>query len=180
MKLLEALGSLENLKHAVANLDASFDMEVMAPSQPINLWLPNWAKTLHGVEATSDPKIKECFGVYLIATHPDNEVIYVGKATPGMRSDTSNRTINYHLSGRMFIHIGSAPNEPIPGVMLNRGALLTKRRMTEAAKKCVQDGALLIALVRIEPWQAASYVETYLQAAIMLKGELPLANDRIG
>lgn len=119
--------------------------------------------------------------MYLIATYPEDEVIYIGKATPGSRSNTSNYTVNHHLAGEMFSHVGRPPSKAAPGVLFHKGLLMEKTRMNEAAKKKVTAGALRIALITIQPWQCASYVETYLQAvAQLLDGALPFANDRIG
>ncbi|RZU36905.1 hypothetical protein EV700_3118 [Fluviicoccus keumensis] len=181
MKIGDAVKIITNLENAVCGLQGAFRLNVSMPEEPIKKWLTNWPMTLHGAQSVSAPEVRSAFGVYVIATYPEGDVIYVGKATPGARNDTSDRTIDHHLTGEMLVRVGRPPSVAIPGIMFHKGSLLAAPRMTETAKSRVQKGDLTIALLMIEPWQFSSYVETYLRAAIHVHdGILPLANERIG
>jgi hypothetical protein len=181
MKLTTALEMLQNFEKSTCDLPGGFRAKISCPKEPINKWLPIWHEKLCGASSVSGREVMSMFGVYLIATYPDEEVIYVGKATPGARADPNDRGVNHHLAGEMFVHIGSPPLRGRSDIFLHRGKLLSKSRMTEESKLRVKEGNLLIALAAIEPRECASYLETYLQAAIALSdGVLPQGNDRIG
>lgn len=181
MKLSKALEILQNFEDSVQGLPGNFLSTTFCPEDPINVWLKIWYKKLCGASSVSDPEVKSMFGVYLIATYPDEEVIYIGKATPGARINPNDHSLDHHLAGEMFVYIGSPPSKEENNTFLHRGKLLSKNRMNKKSKLCVNEGNLLIALVRIEPWESISYVETYLQAAVAISdGVLPLGNDRIG
>lgn len=182
MNIAQALTCIENLKAAVSHLPTRFDTRVLAPEQPIADWLNSWRPTLYGVQPSTAPEIMNSFGVYLLGSHPDGEVLYVGKATPGARADTENRTTEYHLAGRMFMHLGQARRTDAEGLTFHDGELLKagRARMTDEHRACVRTGHVVIALVEIDPWPAASFVETYLQAAMYQNGGLPPGNSRIG
>lgn len=47
------------------------------------------------------------------------------------------------------------------------------------AAACLSYGSVTVALVEIDPWPAASFVETYLQAAMLCDGGLPQGDERI-
>lgn len=180
MRMDKALDCIDRLQDAIAPLPTRFSKRVLAPDRPIKDWLNTWRPTLYGVKAATATEIMSSFGVYLIATHHDNEVIYVGKATPGARHDPASRDKEYHLAGRMFMHLGSPYRTAGGDLRFHRGDLAARPRMSEQAAACLSDGSVAVALVEIDPWPAASFVETYLQAAMLYDGGLPAGNERIG
>jgi hypothetical protein len=131
---------LEGLRDSVQGLPGAFTTKVSNPTEPINKWLATWPTALFGVSSVSASEVMSAFGVYLIATYPEGDVIYIGKATPGAREDPKDRKTNHHLAGEMFVHIVRPPSTAVPGVMFHEGNLLSKRRMDSTTKKRVQEG----------------------------------------
>jgi hypothetical protein len=79
----------------------------------------------------------------------------------------------------MFMHLGS-PYRTVDGdLRFHRGDLADRPRISVQAAACLSYGSVTVALVEIDPWPAASFVETYLQAAMLCDGGLPQGDERI-
>lgn len=172
MNLETALSEINRLSKALEGSPTAFEYRVFCPSGPFKDWYKTWHKTLFGGEKVSAPEVKR-YGVYLLATVDREEVIYVGKATPGNQSNTSSKSVSrYHLGAEIWNKLPTQRHD---------GPLISKKNLQNDVKQALKSYDIYVAAVEILPWQLAACVESYLHAVVSITdGKPPAANDHIG
>jgi hypothetical protein len=178
MILDRALELVKQLHSATQQLPGRFTYEVRRLDEPYKKWWRDWPK-LFGADSVSALEIRQFFGVYLFARAQDQKVIYIGRAMPRSTPEESVKK-RYNLATELLSKIRTPVIEN-GTPQFSKSPLVAKVGLDASTRQTIMGGDFLVDALEIKPWNFAAYVETYLQAVVVVEdGTLPAANDRIG
>lgn len=180
MKVVAALQEVRRFRVALRGATTAFGYREHAPAAPYKDWFRTWPTTLFGGEGVASAEVVSRYGVYVFAM-PDGDIVYIGKATPRVRSSEAIRgDSRYHLGAEICAKF-KTPRMADGVPIFESGSLAGKPKLSLKVREALRLGNILVTAIEIEPFAMAACVEAYLQAAVFLKdGCLPPANDRIG